>query len=209
MYETILQETTGVKVYREEEKIMNIEECSELYGKIEEFTRTKKDKHTSKKQVSEIYFSGTEAAYSETEEFLISVEQIGKKKTFTLKRKNYSQNYGSEKKTKITKNQYLSIMQGKMEWMKESGKILLNEFYCKAKIFQYKIGKIVKCIREEIYLGGEELLITVDHRIQKFFYEKMLGEWNGDGQKAYVKVRCSEKTYAALNHNQAMSELLS
>ncbi len=188
---TIMQEMTGIRLFQEQEILLDQKNLENLYKKINQ-NETKVKSGIVKadtKQICEIYFDSSYISEIYPEQFMLTMEQKGKRKVFILKRKNKIGGYESEKSVKISKEQYRNILQGCLDWMKQSGKTLLNEFYSKTKIFHYKISKIVKCYREEVYLKYEKLLLTIDQNLRVFTTQNVpVGRIN-ENKKVSIKVR--------------------
>lgn len=202
-----MHEMTGVRLFKEEEAILNHNQCKQLRENVTSSIE-KRDCVISEKHICEVYFSSSVAEEAQAEQFLITIEQKGKKKTIKLKRKSYYGGYGSETAVKLSIEQYRSILQGSLEWMKESSKILCNEFYCKIKLFQYRISKIVKCCREEIYLKYEQLHITIDENINVFSQGTALTKRAGNLQQARVCIRNRQGRVRSFEERNLISQLL-
>ncbi|MEG1848817.1 MAG: hypothetical protein RRX92_08965 [Lachnospiraceae bacterium] len=184
MYETILQQTTGIKLYQEEEQLMDAKKCELLCDMI--------DLKKTYTHVSEIFFdSPMIEEMTSPEQFMITIEKKGNNQTFTLKRKIKIGKYGSESMVRLSKKQYVAIMKGSIEWMKDSAKVLVNEFYQKIKLFEYKVGKIINCIRQEMYLTKKQMQIIIDTHIQELFANDVLPIEDSHLELAHVLVRCN------------------
>lgn len=208
MYETLLQEMTGLRLFYEEEALLNKNESVQLHENIDMSTKSREDKIVKKNIVCDIYFNSELENNLQPEQFMITVEEKGNKKSFILKRKNYVGKYGNETTTKLSKKQYMNILNGSLDWMKDSSKVLLNEFYCKIKLFHYKISKIIKCYREEIYLKCQQLLITIDEDIKPYFNGSGLIETEPYEQKAYVRIRSTQNQLKKNEDGTLLEELL-
>ncbi len=188
---TIMQEMTGIRLFQEQEILLDQAEYKSFYKTINE-SSTKMDSGIVKadtKEVCEIYFDSAYIPEVQPEQFMLTMEQKGKRKSFILKRKNKIGKYESEKSVKISKEQYRKILQGSLDWMKQSGKTLLNEFYFKTKLFHYKISKIIKCYREEIYMKYENLLVTIDQNLKAYTTQKVALDMINENRKVSIKVR--------------------
>lgn len=208
MYEALLQEMTGIRLYHEEEAIINRKECVQLHDRIDEYAGEKEEKAVSKKKVCEIYFNSEIIHEPHPEQFLLAFEEKGKKKSFLLKRKHTVGEYGNESSVKISRKQYTDILTGSLDWMKESGKVLINEFYCKIKLFHYKISKIIKCYREDIYLKYQQLQISIDDNIKSFLIGELPAESHENSRKAYVRIRSTQVRRGNYSNQTLLEELL-
>lgn len=208
MYDTLLQEMTGVRLFHEEEALLNHNECVQLRDNIDSYTTGREERINTKKKVCEIYFNSSLMEESQPEQFLITVEEKGKNKSFILKRKNYIGKYGNETSVKISREQYANIIKGSLDWMKNSSKVLINEFYCKIKLFQYKISRITKCYREEIYLKLQQLQITIDEDIKTFAIGTMLPHQENHMQKSYIRIRSTQIRRGDNENKTLIEELL-
>ena len=164
MYDTLLQEMTGIRLNQEEAIMIDLKQYREVKEGII-IAENPKDIIINNKEIHEIYFNSNDI--SKREQFYLMVEKKGNHKSMMLNRKLNLGQYGSESSAKLSRKQYLSILEGKIEWMKESKKTLLNEFYCKIKLFQYRIEKIARYYREEIYLKSKNILVMLDTTIDK------------------------------------------
>ena len=164
----IMQQMTGVRLFNEDKRILNENEYLRLKENIEMRYRNESERQVINKEICEIYFDSSLSMENQPEQFMIAIEKQGKNKKFLLKRRNKVGNYESEKRIKITKKEYRDIIQGSFEWMKESKKVLINEFYCKMKLFQFKISRIMKCYREEIYMKYEQMLVIFNKEIKEY-----------------------------------------
>lgn len=200
MYENVLRETTGVKVFQEEERILNVNEYEQLCEEMDTITMIAEDKmKKSQSQVCEVYFdSPIITKDTQQEKFLITIEKSGNNKVFTLKRRTQLGKFGSEKETRISKRQYCSILRGSIDWMKESSKLLVNEFYHKMKLFEYQVSAVITCVREELFLKEEKMTVIVDKCIHKLFGENTLPQIGGsENSLAYVRVRRTNENLPA------------
>jgi len=185
----LMQQMTGVRLFNEEKRILNEKEYLRLRQNIE----MKYDGKIVNKEICEIYFDSSLSQGYQQEQFMIAIEKEGKSKKFLLKRKNKVGTYNTEKRINITKKEYKDIIQGSFEWMKESKKVLINEFYCKMKLFQFKISKIMKCYREEIYMKCEHMLLTINKGIKEY----------GGGNSLLSTVQEPQKIFVTIRHNQS------
>lgn len=186
-----MQEMTGIRLFQEQEILLDQVEYKSFYKKMYE-RNAKIDLGIVKsdtKEVCEIYFDSSYIPEMQPEQFMLAMEQKGKRKSFILKRKNKIGRYESEKSVKISKEQYRKILQGSLDWMKQSGKTLLNEFYFKTKLFHYKISKIIKCCREEIYIKYENILFTIDQNLKAYTTKNVALDMINENKKIYIKVR--------------------
>lgn len=192
MYETVIKETTGVRLYQEEEIYLDAFQYGQINDKMDAFAMTLQgERHMSESQICEIYFNSP-LIEEPKEQFLITIEKKGKHKDFILKRRNRSDSYKSEKVTRLSKKQYSAILKGSFEWMKDSSKLLVNEFYHKIKLFQYKIDTVITCFRQQMYLASDQLEVTIDRSIQRLFGEGSEFEIAEKKPKlAHLRIRCS------------------
>ncbi|MDD3204868.1 MAG: hypothetical protein PHS74_03885 [Lachnospiraceae bacterium] len=206
---TLMQEMTGVRLFNEEDIVLIDEEIREFKGNLDLEILHNADKKRTKKEVCEIYFDSEVIPDNQTEQFMLSVEQKGKKKSFLLKRKNEVGKYKSEKAVKISHEQYRNILTGSLDWMRESKKILINEFYCKMKLFQYKISKIIKCQREEIYFKCEEILLSISENMKIYYAKNTFLNVNELNKKAYIKIRSSVQRNYICEEPELIRKLIS
>lgn len=186
-----MQEMTGIRLFQEQEILLDEMQYKNFYNKIniDESKINTEIVENNKKQICEIYFDSATMEEVQPEQFMLAMEQKGKRKSFILKRKNKIGKYESEKSVKISKEQYRKILQGSLDWMKESSKTLLKEFYFKTKLFQYKISKIIKCYREEIYMKYENLLLIIDENMKEYSAQNIGLDIINENEKVCVKVR--------------------
>lgn len=187
-----MQQMTGVRLFHEDKRLLSESEYLHLKENIDVGYRSEEDNQILDKEICEIYFDSSFPLEYQPEQFVIAVEKQGKHRRFSLKRRNKIGKYESEKAIKITKKEYRDILQGSVEWMKESKKILMNEFYCKLKLFQFKISKIMKCYREEIYIKCEKILLTIDREIKEYKGENSIPNALNQPSKVLVTVRCNQ-----------------
>lgn len=190
MYDTLLQEMTGIKLYQEEAIMIDLKQYREVKEGII-IAENPKDIIINNKEIHEIYFNSNDI--SKREQFYLKVEKKGNHKSMMLNRKLNLGQYGSESSAKLSRKQYLSILEGKIEWMKESKKTLLNEFYCKIKLFQYRIEKIARYYREEIYLKSKNILVMLDTTIDKVCSDSTILNCKDSNKKILLTVKCNKQ----------------
>ena len=171
MYETLLQEMTGLKIEEENSCSINMSQYDSI-KKMLENKINKSDLINLNMEVHEIYFNETIEG-NNTEQFYLKVEKRKGNKKFKLIRKIQRENHFIKTITKISRKQYLSILEGSIDWMKRSKKALINEFYCKINLFQYKIEKIVKYLYEKFYIKSQKVLILMETDLEKIYSEKI------------------------------------
>ena len=191
MYDTLLQEMTGIKLYQEERTMIDLKQYKEVKEDII-LSENVGDVIFNNKEVHEIYFNSNNM--STKEQFYLKVEKNGKHKSMMLNRRLNLGPYGSETSAKLSRKQYLSILEGKIEWMKESKKTLINEFYCKIKLFQYRIEKIARYYREEMYLKAKNILVMFDTVIGKVSNESSILDYNTTDKKILLTIKCNKTT---------------
>ena len=180
---------TGIRLFEENERILNEKQREDFKENMKINMSQQNDKIMKDKEICDIYFAPSVTEEQRNEQFILSAEKTGKHKIFFLKRKNKVGKFYSEKKVKITKEQYANILKGSVDWMKESQKAFMNEFYCKMKLFQYKISKIIKFHCEEIYLKYENLYITMSNEIKEYGMENCKLAFPYSGKRTLVTVR--------------------
>ncbi|MDD2968520.1 MAG: hypothetical protein PHT21_02990 [Lachnospiraceae bacterium] len=190
MYDTLLQEMTGIRLYQEEAIMIDLKQYREVKEGII-IAENPKDIIINNKEIHEIYFNSNDI--SKREQFYLKVKKKGNHKSMMLNRKLNLGQYGSESSAKLSRKQYLSILEGKIEWMKESKKTLLNEFYCKIKLFQYRIEKIARYYREEIYLKSKNILVMLDTTIDKVCSDSTILNCKDSNKKILLTVKCNKQ----------------
>lgn len=190
MYDTLLQEMTGIRLYQEEAIMIDLKQYREVKEGII-IAENPRDIIINNKEIHEIYFNSNDI--SKREQFYLKVEKKGNHKSMMLNRKLNLGQYGSESSAKLSRKQYLSILEGKIEWMKESKKTLLNEFYCKIKLFQYRIEKIARYYREEIYLKSKNILVMLDTTIDKVCSDSTILNCKDSNKKILLTVKCNKQ----------------
>lgn len=188
----LMQQMTGVRLFNEDKRILNEKEYLQLKDNIDMKYMSKKENRMVDKEICEIYFGSSFPLEYQPEQFMLAVEKQGKSRRFILKRRNKVGKYESEKAIKITKQEYCDIIQGSVEWMKKSKKVLINEFYCKMKLFQFTISKIIKCYREEIYINCEKILLTINREIKEYDGRNSILNTLSQPKKVLVTVRYNQ-----------------
>ncbi len=189
----MMQQMTGVRLFNEEKRLLSEDEYLRFKEHMEE-NHTGKEQQVVNKEICEVYFDSSLPLEYQPEQFMLAVEKQGGSKKFLLKRRNKIGSYESEKTIKISKKEYRDILKGSIDWMKESKKTLINEFYCKMKLFQYKVSKILKCYREEIYMKYEQVLLTVNREIKEYNAGNNILNMAYDDKKVLVFVRSNARS---------------
>ncbi len=206
MYESMLQEMTGIKLFQEQGCIINSAQYKKIIENMEIMSASQ-DLIKSDKEIHEIYFNSN-MEETKQEQFYLKVEKRGGRKKILLGRKLNVGGYGSEVFAKISRKQYLSILEGSIEWMKKSEKILINEFYCKLKLFQYRIEKIVRYYREEFYIKKDKLLIMLDSSLDKLYSDRPVFDPEYREAKVYLTARVSTNKNNKLQERDVLNGLL-
>lgn len=164
MTQNLYQEMTGLKLQSEKAEYITDAEYDNLQNTIFE-TIPYDNTITRRGTLWEFYFLPNER-YEDyqcsQEQFLISVSTEKEDSCITLKKRCSIGDYTNERSSKIKRSQFRDLLMENYNWMKHSSELLLLEFYNKIKLWKLKIGILLKCTRNQMYLKREKLMITLD-----------------------------------------------
>lgn len=164
MTQNFYQEFTGLKLQSEKAEYITASEYDSLHNKI--FEAVPYD-NTITRQGSlwEFYFlpnENYEDYQCSQEQFLISVSTEKEDSCITLKKRSSIGDFTNERSSKINRKQFRELLLENYNWMKHSSELLLLEFYNKIKLWKLKIGILLECTRNQMYLKREKLMVTLD-----------------------------------------------
>ncbi|MFQ9510093.1 MAG: VTC domain-containing protein [Lachnospiraceae bacterium] len=182
MVKKIFQLVTGVQLYHELEKDINEEEYIRVHQNI-----NGKDNNYQRDNtyiIRDLYFEPSIEEIGEdifqqpstskyNEEFWISFRYDYHYSKIVLNKKCCVNGMSSDQTVEISKQQCKDILNGKVEWMRNSEEALIVEFYVKMQMQNLKPGIIREYVRETYHLE-ENVSVMIDQNIGIGFDQKSL-----------------------------------
>lgn len=166
MQNTLMTEMTGMNFHQE--FIQNITE--EQYETVSE--RLRKIAQFEKAKVRDLYFINNQIEENEEElddirkeVFWISNYYKPEISGIYLNKRCKAGKRFCEEKIPLSKLQYIKLMSGDYEWMKNHDSRLLTEFYVKKQLFNLKPDVVVEAYREQYFLEEKHIYVHIDKDI--------------------------------------------
>lgn len=182
MVKKFFQLVTGVQLYHELEKDINEQEYIRVHQNI-----NGKDNNYQRDNtyiIRDLYFEPSIEEIGEdifqqpstskyNEEFWVSFRYDYHYSKIVLNKKCCVNGMSSDQTVEISKQQCKDILNGKVEWMRNSEEALIVEFYVKMKMQNLKPGIIREYVRETYHLE-ENVSVMIDQNIGIGFDQKSL-----------------------------------
>lgn len=166
MQNTLVTEMTGMNFHQEIVQNITEEQYKIVSGRLGKIAQIEKAK------VRELYFinnqmqeSEDEAEEDRKEVFWISNYYRPDISGIYLNKRCKSGKRFWEEKMPLSKLQYIKLMSGDDEWMRNHESRLLTEFYVKKQLFDLKPDVVVESYREQYVLGEKRIYVHIDKDI--------------------------------------------
>lgn len=167
MESTLLTEMTGMNFHQEFVQNITEEQYRIVSGRLGEIAQIEKAR------VRELYFINENLQESEEdisedvikEVFWISNYYKPEISGIYLNKRCRMNKRFFEEKTPLSQLQYIKLMSGDYEWMKNHECRLLTEFYVKKQLFALKPDIVVEANREQYLFGEKRIHVHIDRDI--------------------------------------------
>lgn len=167
MENTLLTEMASMNFHQKFVQNITEEQYNIVSGRLGEIAQIEKAK------VRELYFINEDQQEMEDEiaedtmreVFWISNYYKPEISGIYLNKRCRANNRFLEEKIPLSKLQYIKLMSGDYEWMKNNDSRLLTEFYVKKQLFDLKPHVVVEANREQYFLGEKSIHVHIDRDI--------------------------------------------
>lgn len=166
MQNTLVTEMTGMNFHQEIVQNITEEQYKTVSGRLGEIAPIEKAK------VRELYFINNQMQENEEEAeedrkeiFWISNYYQPEISGISLNKRCKAGKRFWEEKMPLSKLQYIKLMSGDYEWMRNHESRLLTEFYVKKQLFDLKPDVVVEAYREQYFLGEKRIYVQIDKDI--------------------------------------------
>lgn len=166
MQNTLVTEMTGMNFHQEIVQNITEEQYKTVSGRLGEIAPIEKAK------VRELYFINNQMQENEEEAeedrkeiFWISNYYQPEISGIYLNKRCKAGKRFWEEKMPLSKLQYIKLMSGDYEWMRNHESRLLTEFYVKKQLFDLRPDVVVEAYREQYFLGEKRIYVQIDKDI--------------------------------------------